>query len=179
MKRRQADAVTPPVRERARQAARQLGPVAKSAQRNAADRIHGARSWAAPRIEQAAHTVRKDVGPKVSSILEATAQRIEPAQTKAKKLGRRASRQARQTSQDVSAQRAKILSARSSDRSWPKALGGLAFALATAGAIVTVVLRRRGNGQSDSDGAAGENETGEPKPAADAEAAFDGQVRAQ
>jgi uncharacterized protein (DUF2342 family) len=181
MRKKQGDANVASARELARQAAQRVGPMAKSAREGAANRIHGARGWAAPRIEQAAHTVRQDVGPKVSSILEATAQRIEPAQTQAKKLGRRANRRAARASQDVSARRAKILAnAQSSGRSWPKAVGGVAFVLATVGAVVTVVLRRRDNGGAGKDDAdmAGEDETGEPRSAADAEVTADGQVRA-
>ncbi|MGE5286791.1 MAG: hypothetical protein ACM3ML_06215 [Micromonosporaceae bacterium] len=151
--------------------------MAQTAKQGAAQRIHGARTWAAPRIEQAARSVQQDVGPKVSSILEATAQRVEPAQKSAVKMGRRARGQARKTSRDVSLRREKMLAnARGSGRSWPKRAGGIAFALATIGAVVAVVMRRRANGGAIA-APAGEDVTSESEEAAADAEAFDGQVR--
>ena len=66
-------------------------------------------------------------------------------------------------------------------RRWPKALGGLAFIVATVGAIVAVVVRRGRSaaqtGASDT-GSADAAVTDEAHSApAEAEAGFDGQVR--
>lgn len=168
--------VPPAVRDRARQAASRVGPMAKSAQRGAADRIHGARTWAAPRIEQAAHSVQHDVGPKVSSILVATAQRVEPAQKSAARMGRRTRGRAAKASRDVRVRRESMLaSARGSGRSWPK-MGGLAFVVATLGAVVAVVIRRRSNGQAGDAGTTDQDAATEAEARSDADA-LDGQVR--
>jgi len=169
-------------RERAIQTAQQIGPAAKSARENAARTIHGAREWAAPRIEQAAQTVQENVAPKVSAALEATAHKIEPAPRELRKLGRRARRRARAASREVSMRRDKMLArAGKPARRWPKALGGLAFIVATVGAIVAVVVRRGRSaaqtGASDT-GSADAAVTDEAHSApAEAEAGFDGQVR--
>jgi hypothetical protein len=174
-RRRQVE-VPPAVRERARQAASRVGPMAKSAQRGAADRIHDARTWAAPRIEQAAHSVKNDVAPRVSGALVATAQRVEPAQKSAAKLGRRARGKAVKTSRDVRARREAILAgARGGGANWPKRMGGLAFALATLGAIAAVVIRRRNNGAA-SDAAMTDQDATAAEARAEADA-LDGQVR--
>ncbi len=168
-------------RERARQTAQQIGPAAKSARENAARRIHGAREWAAPRIEQAAQTVQENVAPKVSAALEATAHRIEPAPRELRKLGRRARRRARAASREVSMRREKMLArAGKPARRWPRVVGGLAFIVATAGAIAAVVKRRgREAAQAGDDAAAADAAvTDEARSApAEAEAGFDGQVR--
>jgi hypothetical protein len=169
--------VPPAVRDRAREAANRLGPMAKSAQRGAADRIHGARTWAAPRIEQAAQSVKDDVAPRVSGILVATAQRVEPAQKSAARLGRRARGKAAKASREVRVRReARLASSRGGGRNWPKRVGGVAFVLATLGAIAAVVIRRRNNGAASDAVMTEEDAASEAEARSDADA-LDGQVR--
>ncbi|QVQ50458.1 hypothetical protein J4H86_16210 [Spiractinospora alimapuensis] len=62
----------------ARDRAEQFGPYARSAQRNASERILQAREWCAPRLEVAANRVEDTVAPRVASALSATARRVEP-----------------------------------------------------------------------------------------------------
>ncbi len=186
-RKQQVKAVPPAARKRAQQAAQQLGPIAqqlgpiaKSARDNAADRIRDARVWAAPRVEQAAHTVQENVAPKVSAVLEATAHRIEPTPAELKSLGRRARRHAQAASREVTARREKLLAkAANPKRRWPKLMGGVVFVAASIGAVTAMAMRRnREKMESDLDDAALGEESGEPRPAsADAEAGFDGQVR--
>ena len=181
----QAKAVAPAARERARQAAQQLGPIAKTARENAAQQLHGARVWVAPRVEHAAHGVQENVAPKVSAVLQATAHRLEPTPGEPtpgelKKLGRRARRRAIATSREVSARRAKALAkADKRGRRWPKVIGSVVFVAATIGAITAVTVRRnRDKMAADLDDAAlAAAEMEEAQAAADAEAGFDGQVR--
>jgi hypothetical protein len=179
-----AKAVPAAARKRAQQAAQQLGPIAKSARDNAADRIHNARVWAAPRIEQAAHTMQESVAPKVSAALEATAQRLEPAPGELKKPGRRARRRAQAPSREVTTRRAKLLAKAQakSQRRWPKLTGGVLFIAASIGAVAAIAIRRnRDKMENDlGDAAAPGEESGEPRPVpadADTEAGSDGQVR--
>jgi len=179
---RKGQAAAAAARERARQAAEQIGPAAKGARENAAVRIHGARKWAAPRIEQAAQTVQENVAPKVSAALEATAQRIQPAPQELKKLGRQARRRARMASQEVTARQRKILARTQKPAPrWPKVMGGLAFAMAIGGALAAIVMRRgRSSDQTDLDDAVPGSpaSTDEARSApAEAEAGSDGQVR--
>jgi hypothetical protein len=178
----------------AQQAAQQLGPIAKGARDNAAEKIHVARVWAAPRIEQAAQTMQENVAPKVSAVLQenvapkvsaaltATAQRLEPAPRELRELGRRARKSARAKSQQVSARRAKLLTKAQAKprRRWPKLLGGVLLVAASIGAVTAVAMRRNRN-KMESDLAIvadqGE-EPGQPRPVpADAESGSDGQVR--
>lgn len=181
----QAKAVAPAARERARQAAQQLGPIAKTARENAAQQLHGARVWAAPRIEHAAHSVQDNVAPKVSAVLQATAHRLEPAPGEPtpgelKKLGRRARRRANATSHELSARRAKALAkANKQGRRWPKVMGSVVLVAATIGAITAVTVRRnRDKMAADLDDAAlAAAEMEEAQAAADAEAGFDGRAR--
>ncbi len=182
---RQAEAVSPAGLERARQtaqqaaqqAAQQLAPLAKSARENAAGRIHDARVWAAPRVEQAASTVQENVAPKVTAALQVTAQRLHPSPEELKQLGRKARRRALATSQQVSAQRSKMLAKKDqSKRRWPKLVGSVAVIAATVGAIAAVAARRnRERVEAELDDAA--FAAGEEEGRAEAEAGFDGQVR--
>ena len=76
-------------RQRARQASTQVTPLAQSARQTARDGVHGARVWAAPRVEHSGHVLQETfehsghvlqerVAPKVSDMLAATARRLEP-----------------------------------------------------------------------------------------------------
>lgn len=67
----------------ARNGAEQVGPYARSAQRNASERILQAREWCAPRLEVAADRVEDTVAPRVASALSATARRVEPQNSRA------------------------------------------------------------------------------------------------
>lgn len=51
----------------------------------AASRLVDARSWAAPRLDRAAHSVERDLAPKISAILSDTAKRIDPGPAKSRK----------------------------------------------------------------------------------------------
>jgi uncharacterized protein (DUF2342 family) len=178
----------------AQQAAQQLGPIAKTARDNAADKIHVARVWAAPRIEQAAHTVQENVAPKVSAVLqenvapkvsavlEATAHKLEPTQAELRELSRRARKSAQAKSREVSARRAKLLAQAQAKpaRRWPKLMGGAFVVAASIGAVAAVLLRRNRNKMENDLASASDDgeESGQPRPApTDAEAGFDGQVR--
>ena len=179
-----AKAMQSAARKRAQQAAQQLGPIAKGARDNAADRIHDARVWAAPRIEQAAHTMQENVAPKVSAALQATAHRLEPAPGELKKLGRRARRRARAASREVTARRAKLLAKAQAKprRRWPKVMGGVLFVAASIGAVTAIAMRRNRNKMETDLGDAADlgEESGEPRPVpadADTEVGSDGQVR--
>jgi uncharacterized protein (DUF2342 family) len=179
--RQQAKVVPPAARKRAQQAAQQLGPIAKSARDNAADRIHDARVWAAPRIEQAAHTMQENVAPRVSAALSATAHRLEPAPGEVRELGRRAGKRARATSREVNARRAKLLAKKqaTSRRRWPKLMGGVFFIGASIGAVAAIAMRRNRDKMEDDLATADVAAVPEqPQPAsADGEAGVDGQVR--
>jgi hypothetical protein len=156
--------------DRARQAAAQTAPLAKTAGATAVQGVQDAREWAAPRIEQAAqalqetvaprieqgvnqargwaaprigqaaHALQETVAPKVSEVLSATAQRIEPT-TQAKR------------------------------RMWPRLMAVLAVASA-AGAAVAAIMRRRSARAAD-DLAMDDEMT---QAAAEQEAAADGEA---
>jgi hypothetical protein len=64
---------------RARQ---RVGPMAGSARDQAAHRIVDARSWAAPRLDRAAHSVEAELAPRVSSMLSEAARRVDPTPVK-------------------------------------------------------------------------------------------------
>jgi hypothetical protein len=200
IRRQQAKAVPSAARARAQQAAQQaaqqLGPMAKTARDNAAEKLHDARVWAAPKIEQAAHTVQENVAPKVSAVLqenvapkvsavlEATAQKLEPAPGELRELGRRARKRAQATSREVTARRAKLLAKAQAKprRRWPKLMGGVFVVAASIGAVAAVAMRRNRNKmESDLAGPADiAEESGQPHPApadTDTDAGFDGQVR--
>lgn len=172
-------AVATAAAKRARQAAGQIGPTAKSARNTAALRIRGARRWAAPRMEQAARTVQEDVAPRVSAVLEAAAQRIEPAPQELKKLSRRAQQRARKASRQANARRVRILGRRKPPRRWPKMMGGAGFAMAAAGAVAAAVMRRGRDttAKTDLDTARGSAVTDEGRSASAEAEAGDGQVR--
>ena len=73
-------------RDRARQAATQIAPVAEQVKPlakntgEAAKRgLRRTRAWAAPQVERTGHVLQDSVAPKVSAMLSAAAQRIDPA----------------------------------------------------------------------------------------------------
>jgi hypothetical protein len=125
--------------DHAREAATQVGPLAKRAGTTAAQGVRearawtaprvreardwatprveqgvrGARAWTAPRVEQAAHSLQENVAPKVSGMLEAAAHRIEPGAAAVKR------------------------------RLWPRLMAGFAVLAAAAGAITAVAKWRR------------------------------------
>ena len=74
----QAKAQATLLQGRALQAKEQFTPLAKSAQLTASQGVQQARTWAAPRIEQAGVAVQEQIAPKVSSAMVATARRIQP-----------------------------------------------------------------------------------------------------
>ena len=59
-------------------AANQVMPMAKTAGAAAKNQADRTRAWAAPQVERAGHVVQDSVAPKVSSLLSAAAQRLEP-----------------------------------------------------------------------------------------------------
>jgi hypothetical protein len=69
-------------RRQARRATKQVTPLAKSARLTAKQGVHGARAWAAPRVERTGHVLEERVAPRVSALLVSTARRMEPAQPK-------------------------------------------------------------------------------------------------
>ena len=70
---------------RALQAKEQFTPMAKSAQLTASQGVQQARSWAAPRVEQAGVAVQERVAPKVSSAMIATARKMQPAPARSRR----------------------------------------------------------------------------------------------
>jgi hypothetical protein len=84
----------------------------------AAQGVHDAREWAAPRLEDAAEAVTTSVAPLVSSALRSTARQVRPAGTRAGKAGLR-----------------RLLS-------WRWLLGAGAV-IAAAGASAAIAMRRR------------------------------------
>jgi hypothetical protein len=65
--------------QRARDAAAQLTPAARNAQASAAQGVHSARRWAAPRLDRASRAVQESVAPVVADMLSDAARRMEPA----------------------------------------------------------------------------------------------------
>ncbi|HTX28865.1 MAG TPA: hypothetical protein VME19_17820 [Streptosporangiaceae bacterium] len=84
----------------------------------AAQGVHDAREWAAPRLEDAADAVTASVAPRVSAALRSTARQVKPEVTKSGKTGLR-----------------RLLSWR-----W---LLGAGVAIAAAGASAAFAMRRR------------------------------------
>jgi hypothetical protein len=63
----------------------QVTPLARSAQLTARRGIYEARAWAAPRVERTGLAVQERLAPRVSSMMVATAHRIEPAPAKSRR----------------------------------------------------------------------------------------------
>ncbi|WP_046469172.1 hypothetical protein [Allosalinactinospora lopnorensis] len=90
----ETEAAVARLQEFAREQAERLGPYADQAKATAADRLHKARGWTAPRLEVAAHRVEDTVAPRVADLLITAAHRVEPNRTKrglmvARRNGRR------------------------------------------------------------------------------------------
>jgi hypothetical protein len=107
---------------RAKDAAAQAVPVGKRAGTTAVQGVrrgvHGARTWTAPRLEDAADAVTASVAPRVSSALRATARQVRPEGTEPARTGLR-----------------RLLSWR-----W---LLGAGAAIAAAGTTAVLAMRRR------------------------------------
>ncbi|SET77885.1 hypothetical protein [Nonomuraea wenchangensis] len=73
------------VKTRAVNTGQRMSPMAGQAKMAATHRIEDARSWAAPRLESAAHGIEDQVAPYVSSMLTAAARKIEPARTRSRR----------------------------------------------------------------------------------------------
>jgi hypothetical protein len=72
--------------ERAREvASAQFTPLARSAQLSASRGLYNARVWAAPRVERTGVAVQERLAPKVSSMMVATARRMEPAPARSRR----------------------------------------------------------------------------------------------
>jgi hypothetical protein len=78
----QAKAQAIRAQELALQAKEQLTPLARSAQQSASQGLYQARTWVAPRVEQAGVTVQERIAPAVSSAMITTARRVQPVQAK-------------------------------------------------------------------------------------------------
>jgi hypothetical protein len=70
------------VQARALQAKEQFTPLARSAQLTASQGVQQARSWAAPRVEQAGVAVQERIAPAVSAAMITTARRMQPVEVK-------------------------------------------------------------------------------------------------
>src|SRR5450755_3723455 len=66
----------------AAQVAAQVKPVAKSAGAATRRGVHRTRVWAAPQLERSGQVLEDTVAPKVSAVLSAAAQRIEPVKAR-------------------------------------------------------------------------------------------------
>lgn len=66
-------------------ASAQFTPLAKSAQLTASRGVYNARVWAAPRLEQTGVAVQERLAPRVSSMMVATARRMEPPQSRSRR----------------------------------------------------------------------------------------------
>lgn len=81
----QAKAQAIRAQELALQAKEQLTPLARSAQQSATQGVYQARTWAAPRVEQAGVTVQERIAPAVSSAMITTARRMRPVQARSRR----------------------------------------------------------------------------------------------
>jgi hypothetical protein len=81
----QAKAQAIRAQELALQAREQLTPLAKSAQQNATQGVYQARTWVAPRVEQAGVAVQERIAPAVSSAMITTARRVQPVQARSRR----------------------------------------------------------------------------------------------
>jgi hypothetical protein len=66
-------------------ASTQLAPLAKSAQLTAGRGVYNVRVWAAPRVEWTGVAVQERLAPRVSSMMVATARRMEPPQARSRR----------------------------------------------------------------------------------------------
>ena len=77
-----ATQVAAQVKPVATQVAAQVKPVARSAGEATKRGLHRSRAWAAPQLERSGQVLEETVAPKVSAMLSAAAQRIEPPKPK-------------------------------------------------------------------------------------------------
>ena len=63
----------------------QLTPVARNAQLTAGRGLYNVRVWAAPRVERTGVAVQERLAPRVSSMMVATARRMEPVQVRSRR----------------------------------------------------------------------------------------------
>jgi hypothetical protein len=66
-------------------ASAQLTPLARNAQVTASRGLYNARVWAAPRVERTGVAVQERLAPRVSSMMVATARRMEPVQARSRR----------------------------------------------------------------------------------------------
>jgi hypothetical protein len=66
------------------QAKEQLTPLAQSAQQSASQGVYQARTWVAPRVEQAGVAVQERIAPAVSAAMITTARRVQPVQVRSR-----------------------------------------------------------------------------------------------
>jgi hypothetical protein len=97
---------------------RRIAAVGTRAKDAAVQGVHGAREWAAPRLEDAADAVTASVAPRVSAALRSTARQVKPQASQSGKTGLR----------------------RLLDWRW---LLGAGAALAAAGTSAALAMRRR------------------------------------
>jgi hypothetical protein len=64
---------------RARQAAAQVKPFARSTTAATKRRVRRTRAWAAPKVERTGQVLQDSLAPKVSALLSSAAQRLEPS----------------------------------------------------------------------------------------------------
>ncbi len=125
---------------RAKGAAAQVAPVGKRAGSTAArgvrQGVHGARGWAAPRLEDAADAVTTPVAPKVSKVLRSADAATAAVAPKVSKALRSTARQIR----PAGAKSAKTGFRRLLTWRWLLAAGAMA---AAAGTTAAVAMRRR------------------------------------
>jgi hypothetical protein len=74
--------------DRARQAAAQMRPLARSTRAAAKRGVHSTRAWAAPQVERTGQVLQDSVAPKVSALLSSAAERLEPAKPERKRWPR-------------------------------------------------------------------------------------------
>ncbi|MCT9931775.1 DUF5324 family protein [Planotetraspora sp. A-T 1434] len=90
-KRRRAEVIIPrswlgQVKVQARKAGNKVSPVAETARDVATHRVEDARVWAAPKIDQAAHSVEDQIAPMVSAFLADLARKVDvPPRAKARR----------------------------------------------------------------------------------------------
>jgi hypothetical protein len=73
------------VSKSARQAAERVAPTTRQARKVAAEQMMNARTWSAPRIDQAGHYIEEEVGPRVGAMLHRTAEKVEPAKSRSRR----------------------------------------------------------------------------------------------
>jgi hypothetical protein len=62
-----------------------VAPTTRQARKVAAEQMMNARTWSAPRIDQAGQYIEEEVGPRVGKILHRTAEKVEPAKSRSRR----------------------------------------------------------------------------------------------